>query len=158
MLLFAVSVLFYSGTLMKLDLLQFQALCFLKEKKLKRFKRPIIHLEFQFTAFFHYSIPLQVVRHQFLRHSTSVVNTGRIELSFVWFPRCGSQHGGGSFSASSYVGHPYTKFKIVEVTRRPSCTQSWVGFILPGALSQQGFWNANGTWMVSPLPCPSLSL
>lgn len=57
MLLFAVSVLFHSGTLMKLDLLQFQALCSLKEKKLKRFKRPIIHLEFQFTAFFHYSNP-----------------------------------------------------------------------------------------------------
>ena len=36
----------------------------------------------------------------------------------------------------SYVGHPYTKFKIVEVTQRPSCTQSWVGLILPGALSQ----------------------
>lgn len=37
MLLFAVSVLFYSGTLMKLDLLQFQALCFLKEKKIETF-------------------------------------------------------------------------------------------------------------------------
>lgn len=52
MLLFAVSVLFYSGTLMKLDLLQFQALCFLKEKKLKRFKRPIIHLiQFPYKSF-----------------------------------------------------------------------------------------------------------
>ena len=50
MLLFAVSVFFNSGTLMKLDLLQFQALCSLKEKKLKRFKRPI-YLQFQFTFF-----------------------------------------------------------------------------------------------------------
>lgn len=37
MLLFAVSVLFHSGTLMKLDLLQFQALCSLKEKKIETF-------------------------------------------------------------------------------------------------------------------------
>ena len=50
MLLFAVSVLFNSGTLMKLDLLQFPALCSLKEKKnWNVLNSLLIYLQFQFT-------------------------------------------------------------------------------------------------------------